>query len=214
MLFRISFHNCIDKLIKMKIICFILLSVYIGTTYASQCCFPRQYEANQGIAKATARNGQLSIMTGNIHYWFDAVSRRERFNEYIVIDDIPYNIVVIKDYNMTNTKYVITNGHCTKSSLTKFKEGCIQDSSTELISSSYGLQDSGRDFTIYNNTAGIVTSFLIATNDCLPMLDVSIVPRGTTPYMEVVNFYNFTTGIKDPTVFDIPSLCKPPSPVG
>lgn len=54
-----------------------------------------------------------------------------------------------------------------------------EDWAQQLTTSSFGRQDSGRSFSVYNNTAGSVTSFLIATDDCFPMLDVSVLPNGS-----------------------------------
>ncbi|XP_053393169.1 uncharacterized protein LOC123564542 [Mercenaria mercenaria] len=198
----------------MYTICFAVTLVCIGVTHASVCCFPKQYEANQGLMKATVKNGQLLILYGNLHYWFDGVSRREVFIEDLTVDGYNTRVTVLKDYNVTNTKYVISGNHCTQKSLTPFKEGCIPDWATKLTSSSYGLKNSGMNFSVYNNSASTVTSFLIASEDCFPILDISAIPTGSSPYMQVVMPYNFTLGILDHTVFDIPAICKPSSPVG
>jgi hypothetical protein len=52
------------------------------------------------------------------------------------------------------------------------------DWATKLVSSNYGSQNSGMNFNVYNNSAGSVTSFLISTQDCFPILDVSAIPHG------------------------------------
>ncbi|XP_060599162.1 uncharacterized protein LOC132752795 [Ruditapes philippinarum] len=192
---------------------FIVL-VSIGLIQANVCCFPKQYEANQGLMKATVKNGQLSILYGNLHYWFDGISKKELFIEDLTVDGYNTRVTVLKDYNVTNTKYVISGDRCSQKALTPFKEGCIPDWATKLVSSNYGSQNSGMNFNVYNNSAGSVTSFLISTQDCFPILDVSAIPHGASPYMQVVMPYNFTVGISDSSVFDIPAICKQSSLVG
>lgn len=68
-------NRCICTLLKyihvhifrsMYTITVVIVLLGVSVTYASVCCFPKQYEANQGIMKATVKNGQLSIMSVSI----------------------------------------------------------------------------------------------------------------------------------------------------
>ncbi|WAQ96769.1 hypothetical protein MAR_029459 [Mya arenaria] len=182
---------------------------------ASGCCFPRQYAANQGIMKATVQGGHFSIMYGNMYYWFDAVRRMETYLEDLTVDGVESRVTVIKDYNVTNTKYVIANDKCRKMSLTPFKEGCIPDWATKLVDSHFADAATGQRIQIHNTSAGSATSFLVSSPDgCFPIYDLSAVPTGSAPYMQAVQFYNFTLGIQDPSVFDIPAICQDSSVLG
>lgn len=194
----------------------VLALVFIGVSRASICCFPKQYEANQGLVKSTVKNGQLSVMYGSLHYWFDGISRRETFMESLIVDGYETQVTVIKDYNVTNTKYVITGNRCVQKSLTPFKAGCIPDWATYITTMSFGLKTSGMNFNVYNNSVSSVTSFLVTTPppNCFPVMDISVLPNGASPYMQMVVPFNFTEGIHDHTVFDIPAVCQSSTAVG
>jgi hypothetical protein len=49
---------------------------------------------------------------------------------------------------------------------------------------------------------------------CFTLKIKDIISISASPYMQVVMPYNFTVGISDSSVFDIPDICKPSSLVG
>ncbi|KAH3837557.1 uncharacterized protein LOC127879299 [Dreissena polymorpha] len=186
-----------------------LLCVLAGGAWA-RCCFPSQYTANQGIFRSTVRGGNLSIKLAMNVYYYDAINQMEAVLENIIEDGQTTTMKVIKDYNVTKTKYVISeDGNCSRTLLDAFKAACIPDWAYKVVSSKVGNSTSGMPIELFNSSAGNTTSYLITAPDgCYPVLDVSAVPSGPSPYMQVVQFHNITLGIQDPSVFNVPPSCN------
>ncbi|XP_077984370.1 ependymin-related protein 1-like [Glandiceps talaboti] len=198
----------------MKIL--LILSFVVYAT-ASICCPPvEQYEyrinVRGGIYYPTYKFAELQDTTMYSHV--DIPNKKAAFEQIIHTSGRVTHLKVIKDFNQ-KVDYMITDGTtCTKFPIEmKFEDSvCIPDDAELLGTYDYAmgkLKGSEYKYT-FKQLGQIQTITLTVTEDCIPLAlqSVGTDEAGTFEYTIGGTYVNITEGIKDPSVFDVPSICS------
>ncbi|XP_078582834.1 mammalian ependymin-related protein 1-like isoform X1 [Branchiostoma floridae x Branchiostoma japonicum] len=180
----------------------LLVTVCVFSVWGEQCCAPKQWESFVGIENTTAVDGKIEVrqISGIESYDYDR-------KMIAVVIPGHFVIKVIQDYNK-GMMYTIVAGQCYATPWPYPMVNCIPDNATMiekfeiggpngLMIEQYQLQDFIPGFNGY---------IQFTRPGCIPVSQTQYYDSYVTTY----GFTNITAGIKDPSVFDIPS---PPCPM-
>ncbi|XP_053393168.1 ependymin-related protein 1-like [Mercenaria mercenaria] len=123
-------------------------------------------------------------------------------------DGYTYNLLILQLYDK-GVMYIVRNGQCQSSELQQWNPICVPDSATIVKQTYYGMDKNKVDVDIYALQAGPDTVYLtMARTDCVPVYQATFgSPEGVSGFLSTKAYRNISTGIKNPSVFDIPSIC-------
>ncbi|XP_077983806.1 ependymin-related protein 1-like [Glandiceps talaboti] len=199
----------------MKIL--LILSFVVYAT-ASICCPPfEQYECRMnvrgGIYYPAYKFAELQDTNMSLHA--DITNKKVAFEETIRSGGgTVTHLKSITDFNQ-GVQYMIIDGTtCTKFPIETTLEdiACIPDDAELLGTYDYAmgkLKGSEYKYTV-KQLGQIQTYVMTVTNQCIP-LALQVVggdEAGTFQYTTGGTYVNITPGIKDPSIFDVPSICS------
>ncbi|XP_035677013.1 uncharacterized protein LOC118416063 [Branchiostoma floridae] len=166
------------------------------------CCLPKQFECTIGLQNATFGGGKLDVSTTGFMHSMDFINKKVAY--------VGQDFKVLQDYSKM-MQYTISNGYCTVNKLMKPIDNCISANATVATTVDMG-GPKGVTLDVYNVEKispgpGIFFKGSIAFNQegCIPFSEILM----TEGSYATVSYINMTFGIKDPSVFDVPS---PPCP--
>ncbi|XP_066285816.1 development-specific protein LVN1.2-like [Branchiostoma lanceolatum] len=179
----------------MKLVAIALLvggcSVFVET-----CCVPKQFECTLGGQNATFKDGKIDVSTTSSMQSFDFVSKKIAF--------IGQDFKIVQDYNKM-MQYTIAKGYCAAAKLTVPLNNCLPAS--VMVASSLDMGGpNGVVIDVYD--IGKIASeymykgtYSVNQDGCLPFSQ-TLMTEGS---ISSLGYFNVTSGIKDPSVFDVPS---------
>ncbi|XP_066283519.1 ependymin-related protein 1-like isoform X2 [Branchiostoma lanceolatum] len=183
----------------MKLVAIALLvggcSVVVET-----CCVPKQWECIYGGQNATFMDGKIDVSATSSMHSFDFVSKKLAF--------IGQDYKIVQDYNKM-MQYTIIQGHCTAVKLAAPIHNCLPASAIVASSLDMGgpngvvidVYDIGKIAPEYMYKG----TYSVNHDGCIPFSETLM----TDGSIFTLAYINITSGIKDPSVFDVPS---PPCP--
>nr|XP_034338183.1 mammalian ependymin-related protein 1-like [Crassostrea gigas] len=184
------------SLTGVAVLCLLVVGVW------GQCCPPDVYEITEDVYAEVRRNGTAEITRGMQRVSYDGESKRL----YVHGIDYTKNIVseVIMDYK-NGKEYVWANGYCRVLPVGNFSKSCIPESAKLLSQTYMGAAPHELSVKIYSFEKDSNEAFATVTAECTPIeAHFSNVAKG---YIEFIVYSNFSTGIKDPSVFTPPEIC-------
>ncbi|XP_077984308.1 ependymin-related protein 1-like [Glandiceps talaboti] len=198
----------------MKIL--LILSFVVYAT-ASICCPPvEQYECRMnlrgGIYHSTTQSAEL--MNANLSLHADITNNKAAFEETVQTSGTVTHVKSITDFNQ-GVQYMIIDGTtCIKLPIETTLEdiACIPDGAELLGTYDYAMGKlNGSEYKYTVKQLGQTQTYVMTvTEDCIP-LALQVVggdEAGTYQYTTGGTYVNITQGIKDPSVFDVPSICS------
>lgn len=185
------------SLTGVAVLCLLVVGVW------GQCCPPDVYEVTQDVYAEVRKNGTAEITRGMQRVSYDGESKRL----YIHGIDYTKNIVseVIMDYKH-GKEYVWANGYCRVLPVGNFSKSCIPENAKLLTQTYMGAPPHQLSVQMYSFEKDSNEAFATVTEECTPIeAHFSKVAAG---YVEFIVFSNFSTGIKDTSVFTPPAICQ------
>ncbi|XP_070532956.1 ependymin-related protein 1-like [Ptychodera flava] len=187
-----------------------VLSVAVCSAFAPKCCPPDTWEGvmgtNGGYLESSGETGPISE-EALVHHDRNRSIQVTVYNEGRVDE---YR--VIRDY-IANEEYTVVNEtSCTRSYLPgTFEDGyCVPAYARHNGVHVYGINGLYTNVYTYELSYGdvdIKQSVIVTSDDCVPLAAVYTETNPSKSQFRSIGFYNLTTEIKDPSVFDIPAMC-------
>ncbi|XP_066264789.1 uncharacterized protein [Branchiostoma lanceolatum] len=170
------------------------------SVWGDQCCTPKQWESFVGIENTTAVDGMIKVTQSYATESYD-------FDKKKIAVVLPaVGVRIVQDYNK-HMMYTIVAGMCFTTPWPAPMVNCVPDNATLLASfemgGSGGLMIDQYDLQAF--LPGFKGYMQLSRPGCLPISQTQYFDS----YVTMFGFTNVTEGIKDPSVFDIPS---PPCP--
>lgn len=187
---------------------FCLISV-VGGDYP--CCTVRAWEAIQGFLLGSVYSGKPQEHEGLslISYDQDRLMINSYTEQSSTIDGIR-KYRYLQDFK-NKVHYMIDETGCTKQKdAAPFPPPCVPAGSVKVTSYYYGGSKSPLYVDVYRTPVvstehGFVT---VTTNGCVPVAQANYGGNEQSAQMRSFSYSNFTVGIRNTTVFDIPAECK------
>ncbi|XP_066283520.1 ependymin-related protein 1-like isoform X3 [Branchiostoma lanceolatum] len=186
-------------MLKLVAIAFLLGGCSVMT---EACCPPKQFECTIGVQNATIRAGKLDVSTTAFMHSVDLVNKKVAY--------VGQGFKMMQDYNKM-MQYTISHGFCTTGKLTTQIHNCMPANATIATSLDMG-GPKGVTLDVYDIEKispgpGLLFKGTLTFNrdGCIPFSE-TLMTEGS---IATLGYINITSGIKDPSVFDVPS---PPCP--
>ena len=196
----------------MLLLVLVVVSVNAAAS-VEPCCYP---EKGEGFVHFLAEIGSSKV-AAVANFSVDYTALQVAVSERVYVNGAIKDYKVIQDYKEKKS-YIIYKffgkRKCFVQTMSKaLTPRCSLRNATYLGSSYYGVGASALKTNTWgvNLTRGALKVAIVAVitqNNCIP---VSELMRGThhnKPFTEVLGFYNYTLGIKDPAVFVPPKICS------
>lgn len=160
--------------------------------------------------------GDTSILTEGIEeVSFDHVLQKINYFITSTTDGVVTKERILTDYKMRYHYTIDNNGTCSKVNLprmTEMKQPCVPKGSIKIADSYYGGAANPLDVVTYEYPVsnGLSGYLKVTETDCIPVFQTVhgfTGKDGKTRYMRFVGFTNFTAGIKNTAVFNVPHHC-------
>ncbi|XP_035675380.1 uncharacterized protein LOC118415124 [Branchiostoma floridae] len=183
---------------------FLAIAFLLGgcSVMVEACCLPKQFECTAGLQNATFRGGKLDVSSTVFMHSVDLVNKKVSY--------VGQSFKIVQDYNKM-MQYTISQWYCRVSKLTTPIHDCMPANATIATSMAMG-GPKGIMMDVYDIEK-------ISPGARLPFKGtLSLNQEGCVPFSEILKtegsiatlaYVNMTYGIKDPSVFDVPS---PPCP--
>lgn len=192
-----------------KLFCVAALFVVNAYGQTKYCCHPGQWESINYINEAQIASGtKKPVYTqGNEALSVDGPNHRIASLSTLNSGGFKVNVQVIQLYDK-RVMYTVQSGECKQTPLPPWSPRCIPDTATLVKQTFYGVGDNKIDIDIYQVISGPNTIYLnIAHADCTPMYQSGYGSAQGVSALGFKTYTNITTGIKDTSVFDVPSIC-------
>lgn len=195
---------------EMKLL--VLLGL-VSCAMAHKCCPPKQFEAIMGQIGGSCMHAEVGDTTfafgGDIHY--DYNRKMVAATESGTSGGQEFHLNVIQDFNK-NKQFLIMQGTCKISVLPgSIDDTCLPDTAVFGGTFAYGLDGFQGDlYYLSGEQMGVnVSAYIVVTkNECLPFSQSVFLSQPAADTIAVMGYTNTTLGIKDPTVFEIPKICR------
>ncbi|XP_053390196.1 mammalian ependymin-related protein 1-like [Mercenaria mercenaria] len=193
----------------MRLLIFLVAVTYL-VCWADLCCFPKQWEGTLSVLMPNSSQGGL-FSQDNVDISVDMTGQRIR--EYVRSTGTIY-LMFYKE----GVGYMIDNSTCSKGSVSPWPSGavCVPGDAKLLRKYQLGIKEKMNviDYIFITNskTSGNMLEQTVrtVTDMCQPVEDKVMRKYSEWNSTDVytVTYENITPGIKDPSVFNIPSTCK------
>ncbi|XP_052791315.1 uncharacterized protein LOC128225250 [Mya arenaria] len=186
-------------------------TVYVHAQ-SKYCCTPQQWESVNMLidGRDTAGNATKPLLTqGYEQVSVDGVNHKiASLSTLTTSSGFNITVQVIQLYDK-GIMYTVEDGECKHSALPAWTPRCVPDDAKLLTKYSLGQGSVHVDVDVYSVTVGPNTVFLnIASADCTPIYQTAYGSAAGVSALSMKTYSNFTLGIKDPIVFNVPSICN------
>ncbi|KAL3862072.1 hypothetical protein ACJMK2_008067 [Sinanodonta woodiana] len=188
------------------LLAFVLVVMVMG----EGCCPPNAWEGFLGTMAGFIKYGVPHSTKSFLTYHTNSTLGMIYMEGDVIIDRWPTQKIRIFFDNNKNIEYLIMNNRCSKRTLARKQRNCIPENATRVLKTYLGAGPETLAVIVYRFMDRDTEVYSTVTSDsCIP---VNTVATGTNPafkdeYMEVEQLSGITVGVKDPSVFDIPSMC-------
>ena len=181
------------------------------------CCVPDQLEFRMGESIPYFSGGKAGLTSLTAWIAVDYKAKKMAGNETVYSDGRTMNISAVADFN-SMVMYMVDwdKGKCTKTKLPSQEMAgqCLPDDAQYVGTVTFGLGQTLRanewQMHIKDEEARMdVNVFVIMTSDtCVPVAE-SVVGRTSGAEIAAgMSYFDFKDKITDPSVFDVPAICK------
>ncbi|XP_063414213.1 uncharacterized protein LOC134696393 [Mytilus trossulus] len=175
---------------------------------ASSCCGPAQWEGYEGVHAGAQVNGTGGEGRGLLNISVDANINKVVVRGYSMWNGQQVKQHILNDYS-AGKKYTVYGGKCVTADLPPYpapgKLNCVPSDAKLVLSTYYGIGDNKYEIDVYEfMVEGKKMEFSVTKGSCVPVGEQQQLTNGFAD----VGFIGLTEGIKDPSVFNIPSECK------
>ena len=198
----------------MLMVLFVAAMMVAVTVTEKPCCYPEQYEGilgmmTQTLGRRPSRTGTMAYYS--VDYTAGRVASFEQRHRY----GRTTNMSVIIDFKAKKqyTVYWEKKWCCTKNVSLSMRPRCALENATFKGTGYFGAGDS----TLQTSAWGVHMSMprlrfssevVVTSDNCVPFSQRVMGQSESTPFFQMVSYYNNTLGIKDPGVFTPPDFCK------
>ncbi|XP_060557202.1 uncharacterized protein LOC132717685 [Ruditapes philippinarum] len=194
-------------LLKVLFASFALMTVAQGKS--KYCCYPDQWEAVEGLmAGSVDDEGHATITNGYVTVSYDAKNQRIYGVDTITTGSVTKVYTFLQLFT-EGVQYLIVNKTCTRAKLGAWNnQNCIPDNATLTNQYRLGLNQSImiNDYTYSISNLTYIVS--VENKSCAPVVEYNFGDLNGAQLMTGVGVQGITVGIKDPSVFDVPAICK------
>ncbi|XP_070531919.1 ependymin-related protein 1-like [Ptychodera flava] len=192
----------------MKTFLVLLSSVVCATAYI--CCPPSQWEGYIGETGGyvTDSKSDAGYISAYIVYHIDREMKKIAFDSQSTVGPTQSNVHTLQDFDK-KIQYQVEGGVCTKSALQGSIEdnACVTDRAqlqgkvdiVGMLANSYTYTAEGIDMNV---------TLTVWEKGCIPCGFNAVIHSQGAHSILNGGYFNITTGIKDPSVFDVPAACK------
>lgn len=192
--------------------CLALFSLSSLVKGQSPCCTVSKWEAIEGFLTGSVHSGQGVETEGRTLLSYDR--DRQMINAVVDVSqgDKHSKDRYLYDYKNKMQYIIDEQGKCQSNpTTTPMETGCVPAGAKKVANYYYGSANLPLNVDVYRLPTkgpenGYMTVAPVGTN-CIPVAEV-LFAEGPNPVMINYGFNNFTVGIKNATVFDIPPQCK------
>ncbi|KAL3862071.1 hypothetical protein ACJMK2_008066 [Sinanodonta woodiana] len=188
----------------------LLAFVLVVMAMGKGCCPPKAWEGFVGTMSGFMKDGKPHSSKGLLMYHTnDTLGMVDSEGDIIIDRLLTLKIRIIKDNNKM-IGYNIMNGKCTKKTLVRKELDCIPENATLVRSTYLGAGPETLAVKVYRFMDGDTEVYSTVTSSgCIPLDHVltGIHPDTKAEFIGVEQVSGITVGVKDPSVFDIPSIC-------
>ncbi|XP_076117760.1 ependymin-related protein 1-like [Mytilus galloprovincialis] len=175
---------------------------------ASSCCGPAQWEGYEGVHAGAQINGTAGEGRGLLNISVDANINKVVVRGYSNWNGQQVKQHILNDYS-AGKSYTVYGGNCVTADLPPYptpgKLNCIPFDAKLVLSTYYGIGDNKYEIDVYEFMVdGKKMEFSVTKGSCVPVGEQQQLANGFAD----VGFIGLTEGIKDPSVFNIPSECN------
>ncbi|KAK3612477.1 hypothetical protein CHS0354_032093 [Potamilus streckersoni] len=193
----------------------VLALVLVSMVMGEGCCPYDVWEGTLGLVTGTEEGGEAHLTLGSLNLHVNSARKVIVSEVGLEVDQEPFQLKAIQDYN-EGTEFKIADGYCTKKQkqFPTWKSYCIPDDA-EVVQNTYigaGSEKVAVKTYSYKEN-GLQVYSTVTARGCIPIVSVK---SGRTlegvPTVTVEEFSGITQGVDDPSVFDIPSICRHENP--
>ncbi|XP_076087538.1 uncharacterized protein LOC143057953 [Mytilus galloprovincialis] len=190
-----------------KLLHFVRFALFVGQVYP--CCLPEKVEGKMVMSIGLKNNGDPLTITAIYDKWvMDTTIAKSYLSGTLYVQGQAIHQKVFQDYSQ-GIQFELAMGNCTVKplpfSFTSIGRKLCLPPSTKIMTSYYGSALETLDFDMY----------LIPIHG--GQMTMSLTPKGCAPISESISteegvfnfgFMGLTSGITDPSVFEMPQSCK------
>lgn len=196
-----------------------VLSAVIAVALSAGCCTPDQWEGGEGVEVGYSGYIKKGLIREYVKVAYDYTNKRSAAELFYENGDIKGKFQMViryddeTDENKGKLYFVdLQKSKCWQKTLNKpFRKACVPDDAKEMGDYVLGLKSAGLKATAYHiNGKGFdatVSVSPLGKGLCVPIGEIVAGKRGRFSTLRTVGFSNITPGIKNATVFDVPSAC-------
>ncbi|KAK6185407.1 hypothetical protein SNE40_007650 [Patella caerulea] len=181
------------------------------------CCVPPQWEGRQGSIIGSVNKGSTSVTNANYFMSYDETNQRVYYETEAETEGVTQYLKIIQNF-AKGMQYVIDlqKQNCSSFPISQqFPKICLPADAQLAGKIYFGIGTNRFDalsFTYY--THGTNVTVVGTPDDCIPVIDVLRVKDSSmgTAQMTFTGFVDLTVGIRDPSIFNVPSICKQVDP--
>ncbi|KAL3862073.1 hypothetical protein ACJMK2_008068 [Sinanodonta woodiana] len=188
----------------------LLAFVLIVMVKGEGCCPPKAWEGYAITMAGLMKDGvPYSAKCFLTYHTNDTLGMIEMEGNITIDRWLTQKIRVIRDINK-NLEYFIMDGRCSKKPMARKILECISENASLVLNTYLGAGPEKLAVKVYRFIDGNIEVYSTVTSSaCIPVVEVTtgIHPTTNAEFMEVSQLSGITIGVKDPSVFDIPSIC-------
>lgn len=176
------------------------------------CCWPSTWEATKRFMIGTVVQGGPSYLTEGVSdVSVDLIKQKINTITHLQTDNFTIKHRILEDYKEGFQYLIGSNGTCTKSKLTAgVPKQCVPPGSLIMSHSYYGDASTHLNIIPYKlpESLDIYGYMTVTATGCFPISETLHGVIDKTSQMKFTAFLNFTTQIKESSVFDVPHQCS------
>ncbi|KAL3862069.1 hypothetical protein ACJMK2_008064 [Sinanodonta woodiana] len=189
----------------------LLAFVLVGMAMGEGCCPPIAWEGFIGTMVGSVEDAVPHLTMSFLKYHTNITLGMIEMEGNIIIDRGQTQQIRIIIDNNKMTQYFIMNGKCARRTLARKVLNCVPENATLVLNTYLGAGPETLTVKVYRFLVEDIEVYSTVTSSgCIPVEHVltGIHPDTKVALLEVAQVSGVTVGVKNPSVFDIPSICQ------
>ncbi|KAK3603358.1 hypothetical protein CHS0354_025964 [Potamilus streckersoni] len=188
----------------------VLAALFVAMVMGEGCCPPDAWEGEVDLTVGYSEDKNQHLTKGVLTLHVNNSLGMIAIEEELLVDGSKIKLKVIQDYNK-KTEYTLIGGKCIKKPLESSIPRCLPENSTLVNRTYIGAGSENVAVKVYRfNVGDIETDFTVTACDCIPVVAIlsGTLADEQVSVLEVLVYSGITVGVEDPSVFNIPAICK------
>lgn len=199
-------------MLKFLSVCF-LVGLVKGQSPHACCCVDNSWEAIEGFNVGSNRGGKGSLTEGGAAVSFDTDLEKINSNIYVKTGDKVSQFRLLQDYKQKWQYMIDAQKKCKKTRLTDpFQKFCIPAKSKKVAGVYFGSATASGTLDVDSYRIPTIKGYngyvAVTAKGCIPFGELLMTGDETGGEMINISFMNYTQGIRDMHVFDVPPECN------